>query len=109
MNPNESTSHPPVPRHLGYQWYAAKDTPQALSRAEARTKNPWVMDLIAEKFFYRTPRNVHVLDLGCGSIVKIDLRSSGARGWWGIDRSDQLNHPAFRGIPVIHFIDVNLN
>jgi 2-polyprenyl-6-hydroxyphenyl methylase/3-demethylubiquinone-9 3-methyltransferase len=49
---------------LGARWYEAKDDPVALLRAEARHRNPWVAQRIAE-VYGATP--VSVLDVGCGA------------------------------------------
>jgi 2-polyprenyl-6-hydroxyphenyl methylase/3-demethylubiquinone-9 3-methyltransferase len=52
---------------LGERWYTAKDDPVALLRAEAKTKNPWVMNTIQNHFLDQTPANLSVLDVGCGA------------------------------------------
>jgi 2-polyprenyl-6-hydroxyphenyl methylase/3-demethylubiquinone-9 3-methyltransferase len=49
---------------LGERWYTAKDHPVALLRAEARTRNSWVLQEIHNVFLGRP---MHVLDLGCGA------------------------------------------
>jgi 2-polyprenyl-6-hydroxyphenyl methylase/3-demethylubiquinone-9 3-methyltransferase len=48
---------------LGARWYAAKDTPIALLRAESRHRNPWIAGQIEQAFGSASCR---VLDLGCG-------------------------------------------
>lgn len=49
---------------LGARWYDADDDPVALLRAEARHRNPWVIERIAGSF---GDRAVRVLDVGCGA------------------------------------------
>jgi 2-polyprenyl-6-hydroxyphenyl methylase/3-demethylubiquinone-9 3-methyltransferase len=49
---------------LGARWYQATDTPIALLRAEARHRNPWIIDAIAR---VQGPRSRRVLDVGCGA------------------------------------------
>lgn len=48
---------------LGERWYTAQDDPVALLRAESRTRNPWVADLIRQHF---TANDTPILDIGCG-------------------------------------------
>ena len=45
---------------LGERWYTAADDPVALLRAEARLRNPWVLERLG-------PAPRRVLDLGCGA------------------------------------------
>ncbi len=47
---------------LGERWYHAQDDPVALLRAEARSRNPWVIAEIKKAF-----PAAHVLDIGCGA------------------------------------------
>jgi 2-polyprenyl-6-hydroxyphenyl methylase/3-demethylubiquinone-9 3-methyltransferase len=48
----------------GERWYTANDDPVALLRAEARTRNHWIISEITKRF---SGRNVWVLDVGCGA------------------------------------------
>ncbi len=48
---------------LGARWYEAADDPVALLRAEARLRNPWLAQCIAENLGDNPCR---VLDIGCG-------------------------------------------
>jgi 2-polyprenyl-6-hydroxyphenyl methylase / 3-demethylubiquinone-9 3-methyltransferase len=60
---------------LGERWYAAEDTPIALLRAEARHRNPWIAEQLAQAFGDRPCR---VLDLGCGAgFLANDLAARG--------------------------------
>lgn len=47
---------------LGERWYSAKDDPVALLRAEARLRNPWLVERIANGL----GSGQRVLDIGCG-------------------------------------------
>ncbi len=77
MNLHESTSYPISPE-LRYRWYLAKDNPEALLRAGARTKNPWLKNVIQEKFFHLPNESVSVLDLACGAgFLSNDLSKEG--------------------------------
>ena len=53
----------PLYHQLGERWYTAQDDPVALLRAESRTRNPWVADLIRQHF---TANDTPILDIGCG-------------------------------------------
>jgi 2-polyprenyl-6-hydroxyphenyl methylase/3-demethylubiquinone-9 3-methyltransferase len=48
----------------GERWYSAEDDPVALLRAEGRSRNPWIISEIRNRF----PRGaVRILDIGCGA------------------------------------------
>lgn len=48
----------------GERWYAAKDDPVALLRAEARARNKWIVSELAG----RSPNKaLRILDIGCGA------------------------------------------
>jgi len=49
---------------LGEHWYADKDSPVALLRAESKLRNPWIAARLDEAFADRPCR---VLDVGCGA------------------------------------------
>ncbi len=49
---------------LGERWYTAQDDPVALLRAEARVRNPWVIEKICDAF---PGREAALLDVGCGA------------------------------------------
>lgn len=69
---------------LGDQWYTAQDNPVALLRAEARLKNPWIIQTIFEKL---GPGSHSVLDVGCGAGFLVhELERAGHRVT-GIDLS----------------------
>jgi 2-polyprenyl-6-hydroxyphenyl methylase/3-demethylubiquinone-9 3-methyltransferase len=62
---------------LGARWYEAEDTPIALLRAEARHRNPWLVDEIARTL---GPGPRDVLDLGCGAgLLANELARAGHR------------------------------
>jgi 2-polyprenyl-6-hydroxyphenyl methylase/3-demethylubiquinone-9 3-methyltransferase len=77
---------------LGERWYEAKDDPVALLRAEAKTKNPWVVNAI-QKHFQNGAHSIHltdlkVLDVGCGAgFLANDLAKSGLQVS-GVDLSE---------------------
>lgn len=48
---------------LGERWYTAKDDPVALLRAEAKCRDPWVIQVIQSQF---QEQSTQVLDVGCG-------------------------------------------
>ena len=59
---------------LGKTWHEGQDHPIALLRAEARLKNPWVVDVLRNTFSHP----VTVLDIGCGGgILSNHLAQSG--------------------------------
>lgn len=60
---------------LGERWYYAYDNPVALLRAEAKTKNPWVINKIRSLLSSSTGK---VLDIGCGAgFLTNDLAQQG--------------------------------
>ncbi len=63
----ESVINNEIYHDLGHRWYTAKDDPVALLRAEAKTKNPWVKNLIERKMPHLSPDQVRILDIGCGA------------------------------------------
>lgn len=71
---------------LGEQWYTAKDNPVALLRAEARTRNPWVIREI-ERAFLHGPGNI--LDVGCGAGFLANELARKGFDVTGIDASKQ--------------------
>lgn len=48
---------------LGEAWYTSMDHPIALLRAENKTRIPWVMKEIEERY----PKPIQLLDIGCGA------------------------------------------
>jgi 2-polyprenyl-6-hydroxyphenyl methylase/3-demethylubiquinone-9 3-methyltransferase len=61
---------------LGERWYTAADDPVALLRAEARSRNPWVVERIRARF----GGAARVLDVGCGAgFLSNHLASEGFR------------------------------
>lgn len=69
---------------LGERWYYAKDDPVALLRAEARARNPWVVQEI-----HRVFPAAKVLDVGCGAgFLTNDLALAGF-DVTGLDASEQ--------------------
>lgn len=49
---------------LKADWYNATNSPIALLRAEARHRNPWIVDVLSKTYGNRPLR---ILDLGCGA------------------------------------------
>ena len=49
--------------HLGEDWYTADDDPIAVLRAESKTKNPWVINLIKNHY---ENRDINIADIACG-------------------------------------------
>ena len=50
--------------HLGENWYEADDDPIAVLRVEQQAKNPWVDNIISERF---NSKELSILDVGCGA------------------------------------------
>ena len=79
---------------LGSRWYEAHDDPVALLRAEAKTKNPWVKQVIHDSFPLHENNLLRVLDLGCGAgFLSNDLGNDGYRVT-GLDASESSLHIA---------------
>ncbi|AKU98567.1 gamma-tocopherol methyltransferase [Labilithrix luteola] len=76
---------------LGARWYEAQDDPVALLRAEARLRNPWVIERIAKRFANRHPR---ILDVGCGAGFLSNALAKKGFDVTGVDVSPQSLHVA---------------
>ncbi len=46
------------------RWYTAKNDPVALLRAEARTRNPWIITELVKRY---SDSEIRILDVGCGA------------------------------------------
>lgn len=71
---------------LGQRWYTAKDDPVALLRAESRTRNPWIHELIQS---YYSVEQAHILDVGCGAGFLSNFLSEKGFKVTGIDLSQE--------------------
>lgn len=76
---------------LGARWYEAQDDPVALLRAEARLRNPWVIERIAKRFANRRPR---ILDVGCGAGFLANALAKKGYDVTGVDVSPRSLHVA---------------
>jgi 2-polyprenyl-6-hydroxyphenyl methylase / 3-demethylubiquinone-9 3-methyltransferase len=68
---------------LQQRWYEADDDPVALLRAEARARNPWVIEKISRHF----GRPVSVLDVGCGAGFLSNALAAAGHQVTGIDQA----------------------
>jgi 2-polyprenyl-6-hydroxyphenyl methylase / 3-demethylubiquinone-9 3-methyltransferase len=70
---------------LGKKWYTAQDDPVALLRAESKTRNPWIHEVMKEYF----PLGAKALDVGCGGGFLSNFLAS--EGWvvTGLDLSKE--------------------
>jgi 2-polyprenyl-6-hydroxyphenyl methylase/3-demethylubiquinone-9 3-methyltransferase len=75
---------------LGEKWYKAQDDPIALLRAEARFRNPWVLENL-KKF---SPQNI--LDIGCGGGFLSNFLSEKGHQVTGLDVSEDALEIAHR-------------
>ena len=71
---------------LGARWYSADDDPIALLRAEARTKNPWVLGKLKAEW---GARPLDLLDIGCGAGFLCNDLASGGHQVSGVDASEE--------------------
>jgi 2-polyprenyl-6-hydroxyphenyl methylase/3-demethylubiquinone-9 3-methyltransferase len=78
---------------MGARWYDAKDDPVALLRAEARHRNPWVAQRIAQTFGARA---CSVLDVGCGAGFLSNFLSERGHHVVGLDAEDDCLTEAAR-------------
>lgn len=69
---------------LGDKWYKAQDDPIALLRAEAKFRNPWVLETL-NKF---SPQAHSILDLGCGGGFLSNFLSKKGHKVTGLDISE---------------------
>lgn len=69
---------------LGERWYTAQDDPVALLRAEARTRNPWIVQTIQQEF-----AAANVLDIGCGAGFLTNELARQGMHVTGLDASEQ--------------------
>jgi 2-polyprenyl-6-hydroxyphenyl methylase / 3-demethylubiquinone-9 3-methyltransferase len=70
---------------LGARWYEADDDPIALLRAEARLRNPWIVERIAAELGRGAKR---VLDVGCGGGFLANALAEAGHSVEGIDLSE---------------------
>ena len=89
-NPDSRAGLTPVDNdcyhRLGTRWYTADDDPIALLRAEARTKNPWVLKALQENI---GPAPLRVLDLGCGAGFLCNDLAAAGHEVTGLDASEE--------------------
>jgi 2-polyprenyl-6-hydroxyphenyl methylase/3-demethylubiquinone-9 3-methyltransferase len=69
---------------LGEGWYAARDNPVALLRAESRLRTGWVLDELRTQF---GERSLTILDLACGGGLLANPLAQAGHAVTGIDLS----------------------
>lgn len=70
---------------LNDSWWDGKDHPIALLRAENKTRNPWIHQIIKSHF----PEKIKILDIGCGGGLLTTYLSNQGHQVTGIDTSKQ--------------------
>jgi 2-polyprenyl-6-hydroxyphenyl methylase/3-demethylubiquinone-9 3-methyltransferase len=71
---------------LGERWYCAKDDPVALLRAEARTRNPWMLDEIRSALGEGAR---DLLDIACGAGFVSNAMAAAGHRVTGVDLSEE--------------------
>jgi 2-polyprenyl-6-hydroxyphenyl methylase / 3-demethylubiquinone-9 3-methyltransferase len=71
---------------LGERWYTAKDDPVALLRAEARARNPWIIQTIRQHY---SSGRIKILDVGCGAGFLANALAEADYDVVGLDASEQ--------------------
>ena len=71
---------------LGERWYTATDDPIALLRAQARTRNPWILQQLEQMF---GARRCSVLDVGCGGGLLANHLARAGHEVVGLDASPE--------------------
>ncbi len=89
---------------MGARWYEAKDDPVALLRAEARHRNPWVAEQIANVL---GERQCSVLDVGCGAGFLSNYLAERGHRVIGLDAEDDClavaaRHDGTRSVDYLH-------
>jgi 2-polyprenyl-6-hydroxyphenyl methylase/3-demethylubiquinone-9 3-methyltransferase len=69
---------------LEERWYAARDDPVALRRAESRLRNPWVQAQLAQEL---GPGPARVLDIACGAGFLANALAGAEHAVTGVDVS----------------------
>lgn len=88
--------------HYGDRWYTAKDDPIALLRAEGKTKNPYVHQIISSK-----GKGLKILDVGCGAGFLTNYLASHGELVTGVDLSKESlevakKHDTSKTVNYIH-------
>lgn len=70
--------------HLGENWYKADNDPIAVLRVEQEIKNPWIENIINEKF---SSKELNIADIGCGAGFLTNYIAKKYSNVFGLDAS----------------------